>query len=130
MIRRPPRSTLFPYTTLFRSDAPQRGGEFRLGEAVAGFEKVAVALEDAAGSRERGQVAGAGKVARFLVGENVAFGCQADGRGHHSSEAEAAVGLLRVDQAGDGAGHADSLVAEGGSVRDDVAMLVEVDRKS
>src|SRR2546427_4977931 len=26
MIRRPPRSTLFPYTTLFRSgDAPQRG---------------------------------------------------------------------------------------------------------
>src|SRR5256885_8255495 len=25
MIRRPPRSTLFPYTTLFRSDAPSRG---------------------------------------------------------------------------------------------------------
>src|SRR3712207_9458675 len=25
MIRRPPRSTLFPYTTLFRSDVPQRG---------------------------------------------------------------------------------------------------------
>src|SRR5258708_9310971 len=24
MIRRPPRSTLFPYTTLFRSQAPQR----------------------------------------------------------------------------------------------------------
>src|SRR2546430_12848594 len=24
MIRRPPRSTLFPYTTLFRSDAEQR----------------------------------------------------------------------------------------------------------
>src|SRR3712207_7153187 len=24
MIRRPPRSTLFPYTTLFRSDHPQR----------------------------------------------------------------------------------------------------------
>src|SRR3712207_6971248 len=29
MIRRPPRSTLFPYTTLFRSDGaqPGRGGE-------------------------------------------------------------------------------------------------------
>src|ERR1041384_4626829 len=29
MIRRPPRSTLFPYTTLFRSDAKlaQRGGD-------------------------------------------------------------------------------------------------------
>src|SRR3712207_7602056 len=26
MIRRPPRSTLFPYTTLFRSAAPARGG--------------------------------------------------------------------------------------------------------
>src|SRR3712207_8023101 len=27
MIRRPPRSTLFPYTTLFRSGRPQRGKE-------------------------------------------------------------------------------------------------------
>src|SRR2546430_3699150 len=26
MIRRPPRSTLFPYTTLFRSRTPRRGG--------------------------------------------------------------------------------------------------------
>src|SRR5438874_4730991 len=26
MIRRPPRSTLFPYTTLFRSEAKYRGG--------------------------------------------------------------------------------------------------------
>src|SRR3712207_7739990 len=26
MIRRPPRSTLFPYTTLFRSDRTQKGG--------------------------------------------------------------------------------------------------------
>src|SRR2546430_17719931 len=28
MIRRPPRSTLFPYTTLFRSDGPYAGGIF------------------------------------------------------------------------------------------------------
>src|SRR5437588_2880211 len=27
MIRRPPRSTLFPYTTLFRSRGPDAGGE-------------------------------------------------------------------------------------------------------
>src|SRR6266487_6478801 len=27
MIRRPPRSTLFPYTTLFRSRAPTRGSQ-------------------------------------------------------------------------------------------------------
>src|SRR3989442_8342370 len=29
MIRRPPRSTLFPYTTLFRSQAHRRRAEFR-----------------------------------------------------------------------------------------------------
>src|SRR2546426_9097960 len=29
MIRRPPRSTLFPYTTLFRSDARAYGGSAR-----------------------------------------------------------------------------------------------------
>src|SRR2546430_13003015 len=31
MIRRPPRSTLFPYTTLFRSDLPRRGS----GEVIS-----------------------------------------------------------------------------------------------
>src|SRR2546421_7982234 len=30
MIRRPPRSTLFPYTTLFRSPASQSGTTFQL----------------------------------------------------------------------------------------------------
>src|SRR3712207_8355099 len=39
MIRRPPRSTLFPYTTLFRS---QR----RVGAAVPPVEVVADALEE------------------------------------------------------------------------------------
>src|SRR2546430_17701967 len=35
MIRRPPRSTLFPYTTLFRSDAAQRReGAEALGDRV------------------------------------------------------------------------------------------------
>src|SRR5256885_11951502 len=29
MIRRPPRSTLFPYTTLFRSSVGRAGGELR-----------------------------------------------------------------------------------------------------
>src|SRR2546425_11876302 len=32
MIRRPPRSTLFPYTTLFRSQILVVGGEFGLGQ--------------------------------------------------------------------------------------------------
>ena len=31
MIRRPPRSTLFPYTTLFRSDHARRTPAFALG---------------------------------------------------------------------------------------------------
>src|SRR3712207_9379294 len=30
MIRRPPRSTLFPYTTLFRSELPKRGFRLRV----------------------------------------------------------------------------------------------------
>src|SRR3712207_6890575 len=33
MIRRPPRSTLFPYTTLFRSDAGPLQGRLQLGLA-------------------------------------------------------------------------------------------------
>src|SRR2546426_1466718 len=36
MIRRPPRSTLFPYTTLFRSLAAQFSGEDRAGRAPRG----------------------------------------------------------------------------------------------
>src|SRR5258705_4257660 len=35
MIRRPPRSTLFPYTTLFRSRGRQPAGRDRLEAAVA-----------------------------------------------------------------------------------------------
>src|SRR3712207_9306480 len=34
MIRRPPRSTLFPYTTLFRSKV-RRNGDDRLGHLIA-----------------------------------------------------------------------------------------------
>src|SRR2546422_3603088 len=34
MIRRPPRSTLFPYTTLFRSPEPLRGAPAREARAV------------------------------------------------------------------------------------------------
>src|SRR5437016_10024064 len=38
MIRRPPRSTLFPYTTLFRSVAPG-AGIFAEGSAGNGFQR-------------------------------------------------------------------------------------------
>src|SRR2546430_6816876 len=54
MIRRPPRSTLFPYTTLFRShhkskiDAPS-GTAFMLGEAAAAGRKIALEEHSARG---------------------------------------------------------------------------------
>src|SRR3712207_6992744 len=64
MIRRPPRSTLFPYTTLFRSDGrqppcgdlPCPGGEIR-GEAQPAQAKRRVGLRDRpAESKSPGEV--------------------------------------------------------------------------
>src|SRR2546429_8334948 len=46
MIRRPPRSTLFPYTTLFRSDGDP--GPARPELADAGRDKIRLRLGDAA----------------------------------------------------------------------------------
>src|SRR5260370_29751107 len=43
MIRRPPRSTLFPYTTLFRSRHPTMAGE-----DVLKSEEALISLEDSA----------------------------------------------------------------------------------
>src|SRR5687767_15620915 len=39
MIRRPPRSTLFPYTTLFRSPGPVAGGGHLYGQRRSGPER-------------------------------------------------------------------------------------------
>src|SRR3712207_7439723 len=39
MIRRPPRSTLFPYTTLFRSQAAAAGGRAAAGPHVPGPDR-------------------------------------------------------------------------------------------
>src|SRR3712207_8813153 len=60
MIRRPPRSTLFPYTTLFRSRriaagsygerVPVRDAD-ALGELTEGFNAMAKALEDRKSTR-------------------------------------------------------------------------------
>src|SRR5947207_15797466 len=57
MIRRPPRSTLFPYTTLFRSenarDASVRELLIQLAEAEDKHETIAEKLEDRIGARAR-----------------------------------------------------------------------------
>src|SRR3712207_7177506 len=66
MIRRPPRSTLFPYTTLFRSglqgQSPDRRFALRL-HRVRGADDVAHARGDAP---ERRQVAGSRAVQELL----------------------------------------------------------------
>src|SRR3712207_8970145 len=58
MIRRPPRSTLFPYTTLFRSDAERRGERGaerrrRPRERVRGGRRVPAAARRARPCRPR-----------------------------------------------------------------------------
>src|SRR3712207_7578918 len=67
MIRRPPRSTLFPYTTLFRSVAgAQRGGEELLGvgeEALAVDGAVEHQRRDDALGPQRGDGGGGAPVA-------------------------------------------------------------------
>src|SRR3712207_8089984 len=49
MIRRPPRSTLFPYTTLFRSERDRLVGEAAVGRGVVAAHRYAgrVGHEDA-----------------------------------------------------------------------------------
>src|SRR5690349_22540220 len=60
MIRRPPRSTLFPYTTLFRSQLQRRG--------EAGDE--GVRRRGAGARRQRGPAVGAGARGRRAAGED------------------------------------------------------------
>src|SRR5205809_3916515 len=45
LIRRPPRSTLFPYTTLFRSRPLSDEDQFGFGTAVAKHDCVAVLID-------------------------------------------------------------------------------------
>src|SRR2546429_810393 len=60
MIRRPPRSTLFPYTTLFRSALRAEFLELRPTRLVAGMTGLAVALTALIGVLEA-VTAGTGK---------------------------------------------------------------------
>src|SRR2546430_9373146 len=49
MIRRPPRSTLFPYTTLFRSNYDRAGLVERVDRAINGFDAAAIRLHQSHG---------------------------------------------------------------------------------
>src|SRR3712207_6870138 len=75
MIRRPPRSTLFPYTTLFRSEAVSLG-DF----VLSGGEIVAAALSDAVIRRLDGVLGNA----ESLVGES--FSTEGKRSEEHTSE--------------------------------------------
>src|SRR5438445_5824313 len=55
MIRRPPRSTLFPYTTLFRSDSPGRKTSSISTGAWKSFCMDALAGDSSRGRRSRAQ---------------------------------------------------------------------------
>src|SRR3712207_8350286 len=55
MIRRPPRSTLFPYTTLFRSPGLLHGAQQRLARGIDGHE---VGVARALDIRQDAEVAG------------------------------------------------------------------------
>jgi len=51
MIRRPPRSTLFPYTTLFRSEiAVAQGDQVNTGQVLAVVDEGEACPADAAGA--------------------------------------------------------------------------------
>src|SRR5436190_13153243 len=96
MFRRPPRSTLFPYTTLFRSEGVQAStglhdaGEHRvgLGDRVEGrVGPMPVGVEIVVGQAEEEEVVGAlphellGNAGRVLVARPGPRECRAASRG-------------------------------------------------
>src|SRR2546422_8198492 len=56
MIRRPPRSTLFPYTTLFRSPGEDLAADSRPREPVRRKERAVEARQERQGSGQAGVV--------------------------------------------------------------------------
>src|SRR2546421_7184198 len=53
MIRRPPRSTLFPYTTLFRSQSAKLDGAHGIPDLGAAVRRAQVDADEAGCSRDR-----------------------------------------------------------------------------
>src|SRR2546422_4825051 len=63
MIRRPPRSTLFPYTTLFRSSKRRLGMTDRVGQQLGNYQLF--------------RLLGEGGFAEVYLGEHIHLGTQA-----------------------------------------------------
>src|SRR3712207_8629163 len=77
MIRRPPRSTLFPYTTLFRSGVRGVGGESQPGGDVLAEGTAGLDLDPATrAERAAGRVVGVGGVGGVAFVDVVAPGAQ------------------------------------------------------
>src|SRR3712207_8612865 len=100
MIRRPPRSTLFPYTTLFRSSVTQAFntttsmGRLTLNVLLsfAQFER------EVTGERIRDKIA-ASKQKGLWMGGVVPLGYRVETRSLHLVEAHAAVVRLKIGRA-------------------------------
>src|SRR3712207_9003627 len=82
MIRRPPRSTLFPYTTLFRSPVGQSGGADQ-PEPVVDLERRVIASQQRQGRRQRRGGGGGERGAPHLAGAGHRRGFRS---GEHTSE--------------------------------------------
>src|SRR3712207_7055642 len=90
MIRRPPRSTLFPYTTLFRSQGAEGRGAHTLHQAQR-QEQLEAAGEGAEAARDAEEEQGGEQdlLAAVAIGEDAEDGCQRDARQRseeHTSE--------------------------------------------
>src|SRR5256885_14646235 len=99
MIRRPPRSTLFPYTTLFRSHSELRLSDAQLGSLMTGFLVVYTATAPLFGSlgdtRARPRLLGLGvaiwSVATALAGFARSFSARSE---EHTSELQSPCNLV------------------------------------
>src|SRR3546814_8130126 len=100
MIRRPPRSTptdpLFPYTTLFRSRAPQYGGILRGDRRHDLAERQAAAHVDRARDRRRRRPADARERCSLRLQRRRRYGPRVGRSEEHTSELQS---LMRISYA-------------------------------
>src|SRR5256885_12403801 len=91
MIRRPPRSTLFPYTTLFRSQHHSAAGARSVGDAALAGSALSGALAQGASAHLGGSAAGSGLSTRRGL---PAAGVQRAGDREHTSELQSPCNLV------------------------------------